>query len=231
MCAKKVRNEIDSLRGDVQSLSEAVWALRDHVTVQSVAAAAANGMSSKPEARAMASDLAGRAGSDPAQGIVSTRGYVLDGNGSREYRWDLERKASDLLAVDEDLVARMLAAVGHKQRLLMLKAILDKPSSAAELVSSLNLGTTGAAYHHLNVLQAADLVTQEGRGMFIVQPHRVSAIFAILAGVESATDTTYTDHAPVSDTPDEPGDPESAESLDAVDGASTGGKRKKRKGT
>lgn len=217
MCAKKVKNEIDSLRAEVQSLSEAVWALRDHVTVQSAAAAAANGAGTPARPGPLATDLADRATADREQGIVSTRGFFVDGGGSREYRWELERSAASLLAVDADVVTQILAAVGHRQRLLILKAILDRPSSAAELVSSLDLGTTGAAYHHLNVLQAADLVTQEGRGTFIVVPHRVSAIFAILAGVESANDTTYTPREPaISDTaPD--------------DAPATGGKRKKRK--
>ena len=221
MCAKKARNDIDSLRGDVQSLSEAVWALRDHVTVQSAAAAAANGAVPASNPQVLATDLAQRASSDREQGIVSTRGYFMDGNGSREYRWELERSVADLLAVDDDLVARILAAIGHRQRLLILKAILGKPSSAAELVASLDLGTTGAAYHHLNVLQAADLVMQEGRGTFTVQPHRVSTIFAILAGVESAANTTYADR--------ESDQPEAAERADDI--SPTAGKRKKRKST
>lgn len=223
MCAKKAKNEIDSLRGDVQSLSEAVWALRDHVTVQSAAAAAANGAVPAANAHMLATDLAERASSDRKQGIVSTHGYFVDGNGTREYRWELERSAADLLAVDEDVVARILAAVGHRQRLLILKAIIDKPSSAAELVASLDLGTTGAAYHHLNVLQAADLVMQEGRGTFSVQPHRVSTIFAILAGVESAKNSTYADH--------ESGQEEAAEHPDPGDTSATTAKRKKRKTT
>ena len=223
MCAKKAKNEIDALRGDLQSLSEAVWALRDHVTVQSAAAAAANGAAAggANKASPVATDLAERAGAAGNQGIVSTRGYYVDSNGSREYRWELERSASDLLAVDDDLVVRILAAVGHKQRLLILKAILDRPSSAADLVAALDLGTTGAAYHHLNVLQAADLVTQEGRGTFVVRPQRVSAIFAMLAGVESATSTTYGNH--------ESGDLDAAESPDGQQDARPGAKGKKRK--
>lgn len=223
MCAKKAKNEIDALRGDLQSLSEAVWALRDHVTVQSAAAAAANGAETAHRPGPLATDLAERAGSAGDQGIVSTRGYFVDGSGSREYRWELERSTSDLLSVDDDLVARILAAVGHRQRLLILKAILDRPSSAADLVAALDLGTTGAAYHHLNVLQAADLVTQEGRGTFVVRPQRVSAIFAMLAGVASATSTTYGDW--------EPNKPESATNPDGEEDSRSGSKGKKRKGS
>jgi len=222
MCAKKARNEIDSLRGEVQSLSEAVWALRDHITVQSAAVGAANGATPPASAYGLAPDLAERAGTNPKQGLVSTRGYFVDGTGSREYRWELERSAADLLVVNEDVVARILAAIGHRQRLLILKAILDKPSSAAELVTSLNLGTTGAAYHHLNVLQAADLVIQEGRGTFTVQPHRVSAIFAILAGVESAAQASAVDQ--------EASEPDPPASADGEVDSRAGGKGKKRRG-
>lgn len=221
MCAKKAKNEIDALRSDLQSLSEAVWALRDHVTVQSAAAAAANGSGAASKRGPIATDLAERAGSTGGQGIVSTRGFYMDSGGSREYRWELERNAADLLAIDDDLVARILAALGHRQRLLIFKAILDRPSSAADLVAALDLGTTGAAYHHLNVLQAADLVTQEGRGTFVVRPQRVSAIFAMLAGVESAASTTYGER--------EPGAPGTAGSPDGQEAPRPESKGKKRK--
>jgi len=43
------------------------------------------------------------------------------------------------------VVAHLLAAIGHRQRIAILKTILNQPCSAADLVSTLNLGTTGAA--------------------------------------------------------------------------------------
>lgn len=199
MAGKKVKSEVEGIRSELQNLSEAVWALREHVSVQAAVAAAStpierspNGVGGIPGATiGVATDLANRAEHDDERGITTTRGVFRDSQGAREYRWESEETAETLLALDDGVVAQMLAAIGHRQRLAILKAILNRPSSASDLVSSLHLGTTGAAYHHLNVLQAADLVTQEERGIYVVRPHRVSAIFAILAGVLSANDTTY----------------------------------------
>ena len=207
MAGKKVKNEVEGVRLELQSLSEAVWALRDHVKVQLAAAAAANGQSrSGPE---VAADLAER-GED--RGIVVTRGAVRNASGSHEYRWDLETDAATLLAIDDGDAAQLLAAIGHRQRLAIIKSIIDAPTTAAELVTSLELGTTGAAYHHLNVLQAANLVVQESRGLFSIAPDRVSAVLAIFAGLLSVSSTQIVE-TPITPEPHE----------------ETGGKRKKRK--
>ena len=154
---------------------------------------------------------------------------MQDVTGSQAYRWEQEEDAASLLAVDENQVAQLLAAIGHRQRLAILKLVLDRPCSAADLVAALNLGTTGAAYHHLNVLQAADLVTQEERGVYIVQPHRVSAIFAVLAGVSSASERITLDRADAAD--DEPIEEAGLGSPNGVvrDGSEDGEKRRKRK--
>jgi DNA gyrase subunit B len=209
MAGKKIKSEVESIRADMQQLTEAVWALREHVTVQSAAAAAegARRGAGPPDGRAVANDLIAP---DGDRGVVVTRGVVRSATGDREYRWDLEAPTSDLLAIDDDLAARLLAAIGHRQRIAILKAIIAQPTTAADLVSSLELGTTGAAYHHLNVLQAADLVTQETRGVFSIQPHRVSTIFAMFAGIESAVSISVLD------------------SPDAAADGDTGGKRKRK---
>lgn len=201
MAGKKGKSDIEGIRTELQNLSEAVWALREHVSVRdAIAAASASTRDSTDSTRAairvatgVATDLAARVGAGAKQGFVVSRGVFQDARGAREYRWESEEAATTLLSIDDGQVAHVLAAIGHRQRLAILKTILDQPRSAAELVTILNLGTTGAAYHHLNVLQAADLVTQEERGVYIVQPHRVSAILAILAGVASAKDTTYSE--------------------------------------
>ena len=98
-------------------------------------------------------------------------------------------------------------------------ALLCRDAAGGFSAVALDLGTTGAAYHHLNVLQSADLVTQEGRGVFVVQPHRVSAIFSILAGIESVATASVTEVAKDDGAPDEA---ELAE-------ANSGGKRKGKK--
>jgi len=218
MAGKKVKNEVEGIRNELQNLSEAVWALREHVTIQTAAAAASSSSKhhkGKPVEHAAADLNVAR----DTRGTVVTRGVVRNTAGDREYRWDVEATVDDLLAVDDDHASRLLAAIGHRQRLTILKMVLDRPTTAAELVGSLDLGTTGAAYHHLNVLQSADLVTQEGRGVFVVQPHRVSAIFSILAGIESVASASVTEVAKDDGAPDEA---ELAE-------ANSGGKRKGKK--
>ncbi len=198
MAGKKVKSEVEGIRNELQNLSEAVWALREHVTVQSAAAAASIPHHPAPATPVIdiSRDLAEL---HDGRGVVVTRGVVRDAGGNREYRWDQQVSVEALLSQDEDRASRVLAAIGHRQRLAILKAILDKPTTAAELVGTLDLGTTGAAYHHLNVLQSADLITQENRGVFVVQPHRVSTIYAILAGIESASSATEVDSGPAPD--------------------------------
>lgn len=217
--ANKKKNEIADLRTEVQALTEAVWSLRDHVSVQSAGAAAARSANGTAIATDLAEALADGDGAGNGRGTIVTRGVFHDATGDREYRWDLEIPALSLFAIDDELVARMLAAIGHRQRLAILKALLDQPCSASDLVTSLSLGTTGAAYHHLNVLQAADLVMQEERGQFSVQPHRVSAVLAFLAGVASATDTTWSSRDAESD----------EDSDDDRDDGDDSGKRKKKR--
>lgn len=226
MAGKKVKNEVEGIRNELQNLSEAVWALREHVTIQTAAAAAStsrtpgpphNGVPIDSPVADIALDLEV---TGEARGTVVTRGVVRNAAGGREYRWDFEANAGALLAIDDDQASRLLAAIGHRQRLAILKMILDQPTTASELVSALDLGTTGAAYHHLNVLQAADLVTQEGRGVFVVRPHRVSAIFTMFAGIESASSTSVLDTVP-----DDEGDAAEREAVQA----GTGGKRKGKK--
>lgn len=213
MAGKKVKSEVDGIRTELQHLSEAVWALREHLAVQDAITAASSPPRRSPNGAhtggsagvdgptdgasgaaigvttGAAADFARRVSESRSErGIVATWGQFQDSKRTAAYRWELEEDAETLLAIDDNQVAQVLAAIGHRQRLAILKMILDQPRSAADLVTALGLGTTGAAYHHLNVLQAADLVTQEERGVYIAQPHRVSAIFAILAGVASASE-------------------------------------------
>lgn len=250
MAGKKVKSEVEGIRTELQHLSEAVWALREHLAVQDAIAAASSAPRRSTNGAHPATDsfadgatpAAARAAAgsredftrrvDEARferGIVAIWGQVQDATGSQAYRWEHEEDAATLLAVDENQVAQLLAAIGHRQRLAILKMVLDRPCSAADLVAALNLGTTGAAYHHLNVLQAADLVTQEERGVYIVQPHRVSAIFAVLAGVSSASERITLDRAGAAD--DEPIEGAGPGSPNGVvpDGSEGGEKRRKRK--
>lgn len=198
MAGKKKKNELDGLKAEVTALSEAVWALRDQLTARAAAdAARENSNSAKPVRSSSApatngatATLEQRTRSGDNSGFVSSYGYYESGD--RGYRWSREEiPAGDLLALDDDRAAQFLSALGHRQRMAILKAVLERPCSATELVERLHLGTTGAAYHHLNVLQAAGLVTQESRGTFAVHGHRVQGFLTLLAGIADMMDTTY----------------------------------------
>lgn len=196
MAGKKKKNDFEALRSEVTALSEAVWALRDRLTAQTAADAAreASTRSARfPDGSGAAARTAApeeRTRGRDRSGFVSTYGYYESGD--RGYRWSREDvPTGDLLALDDDRAAQVLSALGHRQRLAILKAVLEHPCSATELVERLHLGTTGAAYHHLNVLQAAGLVTQEGRGTFAVHDHRVQGFLTLLAGISDILDPTH----------------------------------------
>jgi len=211
MAAKKIRSELESVRGDIKELTEAVWAIRDHLTTeQAVAAAEHQARSRRPRHHPQPPStdaLAALAVETAEAGYLSTYGVFRSPNGataSRAYRWSLqEQPVTPLLDVPTDLYAQVLAAIGHKQRLGILIHLLAHPSTATELVAALALGTTGAAYHHLNVLQAAGLVEQEQRGVFAVVPHRVPALLTILAGLSGTIELDVVDQVPPEDAPSE----------------------------
>jgi DNA gyrase subunit B len=216
MAGKKVRNEIDGIRVELRTLSEAVWALRDKVTVHNAAAAAV----ANPNGPKAGSAASGPGSRPSGAGTVISRGALLDAVTGQECRWDVEGSIDDVMAIDDETTARVLAAIGHRQRLAILKKIVVTPSTVADLVAALELGTTGAAYHHLNVLQAADLVTQATRGVFSVPPHRAAALAAIFAGVRAADQAIVVAVAP--EGKEAPGDEATADE-------ETGAKGKKRK--
>lgn len=165
MANKKTKNQIDSIRSEVTALTEAVWALKDQLTVEVAAAAAARSASTSP-----------------------TTSSIPRANGHGAVHLDVDERLSELPAVDEDAAAQVLHALGHRQRLAIIKALVERPSSAADLVDALNLGTTGAAYHHLNVLLAANLVVQQSRGVYSVDERRLPGILHLLAGAAAAID-------------------------------------------
>lgn len=99
--------------------------------------------------------------------------------------------ADSLLNLDNDLVARVLSTFSHKQRIAILKAVLEEPLSASQILEKLNMGTTGQVYHHINALLAADLIKQEDNGKYVFKGHRVHAFLLILAGVRHVLDESY----------------------------------------
>ncbi|MEJ7837935.1 MAG: winged helix-turn-helix domain-containing protein [Thermomicrobiales bacterium] len=183
MAGKKSKNEIETLRGELKELTEAVWALRDQVS-SNAAASSASRSTSTIKGNAVVADLQDAATTKNEGGVVSSFGYYESPDNGGTTRWALnEATVSNLSELDTVSAASTLAAVGHPQRLAILGAILSKPTSAGELVETLSLGTTGAAYHHLNVLQAAGFVTQMQRGIFRFRSEKVPVFLTMLAAL------------------------------------------------
>ncbi|MBR5421833.1 MAG: hypothetical protein IK115_11870 [Lachnospiraceae bacterium] len=54
-----------------------------------------------------------------------------------------------------------------------------------------HLNSTGQAYHHMKPLLAADLIKEDTKGIYIVQPYKVQGIIMLLAGISDMYDETY----------------------------------------
>lgn len=88
-----------------------------------------------------------------------------------------------LSAADITDAAAMMAAVGHPIRLHMTILLAQHPVSASDMVEQLELGTTGAAYHHLKVLMNQGLVEQPQRGTFQLTAEALPQVHQLLSGL------------------------------------------------
>lgn len=142
-------------------------------------------------------------GSAEDEGAVFYSGQFR-GKESR-YMWEpQERRLAYLLGLNGDKAAKILNALGHKQRLDILRAVLKEPLTGTEIVERLNMGTTGQLYHHLKALLGADLLVQEERGgRYAVPPHRTLPLLLLLAAVSDLMDTSdYMEMSEVREHPD-----------------------------
>jgi DNA-binding transcriptional ArsR family regulator len=90
-------------------------------------------------------------------------------------------EVADLFEIDEFRIAQIFSVLGSEVRLAILRALTEKPRTAAELVSLLGFRTTGQAYHHLKVLQIQSYVTQKEGGLFHLESRMARIYFACLA--------------------------------------------------
>ena len=150
------------------------------------------GMHPDERISSLISDLEDACGADGSTGRITCMGVFA--SGGRQSTWvKHDVSTGGLLHLIENRTAeKVLACVGSNDRLNMLLAILRKPRTVAELVSDCGFSSTGQVYHHLKPLLAADLVTQDKRGSYIIQPHRVQGVIMLLAGVADLVDGTYT---------------------------------------
>lgn len=183
MADKKLKNSIDAMRNDIQELTEAVWALRDHAATDIAFAEAQQSRRQKQSGATLA--LQARLAEGEERGYVSTYGsFSPNGDRTGAISWSLdEAPLSRAIDLDVERGAAVLAAIGHPQRMQLLVALLHQAMTAQEVVQALDLATTGAAYHHLNVLQKAGLVEQQHRGRFSMVPQETPALVMILSAL------------------------------------------------
>lgn len=117
----------------------------------------------------------------PAGGVLYT-GAVETGLGRAEYQW--ARPTEFLLEADWAELAETVAALGHPLRLAILRRLLDREHTVAQLVDELELASTGVAYHHLSALQTGGWVSSPRRGSWTIPASRVVPLLAIIAALE-----------------------------------------------
>jgi DNA-binding transcriptional ArsR family regulator len=89
-------------------------------------------------------------------------GAIINGQYSTWMSVRYDDSVPRLLTNPDYKVAQVLSVLGSEVRLSILRALLESPRTAAELVAELRLGTTGQAYHHLRELERAGYVEQRG---------------------------------------------------------------------
>lgn len=101
----------------------------------------------------------------------------------REYAYQWQRETDYLLGHEWDEYTERIAAIAHPVRGAILRRLLTKPASVAELVEEGIVSSTGTGYHHLGALQDAGWVAKLN-GHFEVRPARVVPLLTIIAAGE-----------------------------------------------
>lgn len=120
-----------------------------------------------------------RRGRSVGGGRVGFAGLVDTGDG-HHYEWQGEQAVATMLAQDWGSFAAAFAALGHRVRLELLRALLRGTHEVAELQRLPGLGTSGQLYHHLRQLQAAGWIRQLQRNHYAVVPDRTVAALVML---------------------------------------------------
>ncbi|MDF2716120.1 MAG: ArsR family transcriptional regulator [Paenibacillus sp.] len=126
-----------------------------------------------------------------AESVIYFSGSYRSGDSTVRFE-PQQRHSDELLGLSRAKAAKVLSALGHKQRLDLLLELWKEPLTGAELVERLNMGTTGQLYHHLKALTGADLLIQEERngGRYTIPAHRRFPIMLLLSAVSDLIDTS-----------------------------------------
>jgi len=146
-----------------------------------------------PDAPPSASAQSNHVDYDDSDRHIGAIYYSGQYNGQKGFRWDPQKRPVDqLLELDSDKAAKILAALGNKQRLDILISVLQGPKTGIELVDQLHMGTTGQLYHHTKALTGADMLVQEERGgRYSLPAHRTLPLLLLLAACSDLLDASH----------------------------------------
>ncbi|ULL16331.1 ArsR family transcriptional regulator [Paenibacillus sp. H1-7] len=171
--------ELDALRTQMAAIESMVRALAGKDEIPAVV----------PGADRSDNELVVQGGGTDSCAIYVS-GYYRTGN--HTVRLEPQEKGSaELLDLNRAKAAKVLSALGHKQRLDLLLEVWNEPFTGTELVERLNMGTTGQLYHHLKALTGADLLKQEERGgRYTIPAHRRFPVLQLMSAVSDLIDTS-----------------------------------------
>jgi len=182
--------EIDELKAEIVRLAELITG------TQSAYKPASGGefvghvqkmenMHPDPHIMALMNDCQEQCGKKGSSGCITYLGVFA--SGGRQSNWVSKGEDTDHLLdlIDSGNAMRVLSCIGSPERMKILMTLLKKPMTAAELVETLNFGSTGQVYHHLKPLFVNNLVREDDRrkGCYEIVPHNVQGIIMILAGI------------------------------------------------
>ena len=187
--------EIDSLKNQIESLQKVIESTVEvHKGVKNKTVGHVQKMvDMHPNAHVSAclDEAENITGENGQTGAITYLGVFS--SGGRQSTWAKHCvNTDDLLKLISDNVAeKVLSCLGNSDRLNILLALLKKPMSVAELITECHLNSTGQAYHHMKPLLAADLITEDSKGVYVVQPYKVQGIIMLLAGISDMYDESY----------------------------------------
>ena len=92
-------------------------------------------------------------------------------------------KIDDIMSYDSGELANIIEAFASRERLDIIKALMEKSYTAKELLEKLNFATTGKAYHHLSHLEKIGLAAKYN-DYYHISARYVGSIVLIFEGAE-----------------------------------------------
>lgn len=119
-------------------------------------------------------------GDKETDGAVTFSGDISLGQHTYRYEWI--RPIGFLMEQTWDEQIERLAALAHPVRADIMRRLLARSATVAELVDDGIVTSTGTAYHHINALHAAGWVTKTATGYDVPPARVIPLLVAILAG-------------------------------------------------